>query len=44
MLFFGSNAKITKIILNDLCYGKKMRFMLFAKRHCYKKAEKGIMA
>jgi hypothetical protein len=23
---------------------KKMRFLLFAKRHCYKKAEKGIMA
>ena len=44
MLFFGSNAKITKIILNDLCYGKKMRFLLFAKPHCYKKAEKGIMA
>ena len=23
---------------------KKLRFLLFAKRHCYKKAEKGIMA
>ena len=40
----SKNEEVSKIILNDLCYGKKMRFLLFAKRHCYKKAEKGIMA